>query len=65
MHLIINSEDVDLVKLLFTNNTTLETLDHQKINGLHYATLSSSWTMTNTLMNLYRGDDANKDIVVR
>lgn len=62
MHLAIYFGDVDLVKLLLTDNTTLETLDRQKMNGLHYATLSKLWTMTNRLVDLYRGDDANKDI---
>ena len=62
MHLAINKGDVDLVKILLTDNTTLETPDHQRRNGLHYATLSESWTMTNNLVDLYRGDDANKDI---
>ena len=62
MHLAINKGDVDLVKILLTDNTTLETPDHQSRNGLHYATLSESWTMTKNLVDLYRGDDAKKDI---
>jgi ankyrin repeat protein len=62
MHLAINTGDVDVVKLLLTKNTTLETLDHQRMNGLHCATLSKNWTMANKLVDLYRGDDANKDI---
>ncbi|KAL8635594.1 MAG: hypothetical protein Q9226_009339, partial [Calogaya cf. arnoldii] len=62
MHLAINNGDIDLVKLLLTENTTLETLDHQKMNGLHYATLSKRWTMTNQLVDLYREDDQEKDI---
>ncbi|KAL8857683.1 MAG: hypothetical protein Q9178_005718 [Gyalolechia marmorata] len=62
MHLAINNGNIDLVKLLLTENTTLETLDHQKMNGLHYATLSKRWTMTNRLVDLYREDDQQKDI---
>ncbi|KAL9639493.1 MAG: hypothetical protein Q9204_001068 [Flavoplaca sp. TL-2023a] len=62
MHLAINNGDIDLVKLLLTEDTTLETLDHQKMNGLHYATLSKLWTMTSELVDLYRKDDQQKDI---
>ena len=62
MHLAINSGNLDLVKLLLTKKTTLETLDYQRMNGLHYATLLKSWMMTNELVDLYRGNDANKDM---
>ncbi|KAL8929522.1 MAG: hypothetical protein Q9208_001191 [Pyrenodesmia sp. 3 TL-2023] len=62
MHLAINNGYIDVVKLLLTKKTTLETLDHQKMNGLHYATLSENWEMTNRLVDLYREDDQQKDI---
>ncbi|KAL8926635.1 MAG: hypothetical protein Q9172_001671, partial [Xanthocarpia lactea] len=62
MHLAINNGNIDLVKLLLTKNTTLQTLDHQRMNGLHHATLSKRSTMTNELVDLYREDDQQKDI---
>ncbi|KAL8945462.1 MAG: hypothetical protein Q9211_000027, partial [Gyalolechia sp. 1 TL-2023] len=62
MHLAINNGDIDLVGLLLTENTTLETLDRQRRNGLHYATLSRDRTMTSRLVDLYRGDNQHKDM---
>jgi ankyrin repeat protein len=40
LHLATNAGDLDLMKQLLTKKTTLETLDHQEMNWLYYATLS-------------------------
>ncbi|KAL9099540.1 MAG: hypothetical protein Q9163_004972, partial [Psora crenata] len=59
MHLAIHAGDLGIVKQLFTKETTLKSVDNQERNGLHYAVISKSLSMTNWLMDLYRGEDDN------
>ena len=60
MHLAITSGYMDIVNLLLTENTTLETLDYQRMNGLHYATLRYTLEALDDdrqIGDLYREDD--------
>lgn len=63
MHPAIHHDSLENLKLLLIGDITLETRDSQGRNALHYAAVSREWTMSMTVVDLYReGRPETEDI---